>query len=118
MGLILSHQEAPTTQKEYEHDHIQRSNQQRHHTTKRHTDMNTSIKMQEFIESGASRETDHEIMTAIAGCAVDVESASRIWESPSAAELAAIIEAVTCGDRLDTTDFCWGVYGSSWASEL
>lgn len=69
----------------------------------------------EFLATGDSRETDSEIMRAIAGLAGNEAEAVRIWEEPTDEELLSIAKYVTNNYRLDTTDFCWGAAGEKWA---
>jgi hypothetical protein len=57
-----------------------------------------------FIATAASRETSVEIMEAIAALACSEIEAARIWDAPTAEELAAIAVLVT----RDADDFFWG----------
>lgn len=74
--------------------------------------------MTHFVETAASRETSSELMEAILRVAGNDEvRATKIWEDgPTDAELFAIIEIVTGNGRTETTDYCWGAAGTSWAT--
>ena len=78
--------------------------------------MTNSIEMRDFIASGNSRETDNEIMAAIAKIARNVAEAERIWEAPTDDEVCAIAEIATKnGNDGIPSDYCWGAAGSDWA---
>ena len=73
--------------------------------------------MSKFLESAAARETSPELMEAIHFVAGrDDARAEAIWEGGgTCGELASIAERVTKNGLHDTTDFCWGAAGQSWA---
>jgi len=72
--------------------------------------------MNNFVATAASRETSEELMRAILTVAANDETeAARVWESPTDAELCAIVEIVTKNGMFETSDFCWGVNGTNWA---
>ena len=75
---------------------------------------NTEV-AQEFIATGASRETSPEIMRAIAFLARDEAEAIRIWEAPTGAEITAIAEIATGNGRdCQPDELHWGAAGDRW----
>ena len=74
--------------------------------------------MSKFTDSGDSRETSAEIMTAIESIASNEADAIRIWETPVMEEALAIWEIVTNNGLTSERDHCWGAFGGNWASEL
>jgi hypothetical protein len=74
--------------------------------------------MTDFIETADARKTSPELMEAIFRVAGRSPIAAEfIWEmGPTEDELCAIVEIVTNNGMYETTDFCWGVSGSNWAT--
>lgn len=80
-------------------------------TTFRHTAAG-----QEFVASGASRETSPEIMEAIAYFARNTDEAEAIWSGDFGSSCNALdiwARATSNGVRA-SDDYCWGAAGSDW----
>lgn len=73
----------------------------------------------EFIASGDARETDREIMEAIAFFARDLAEAEAIWSGDfgDACTMLDIWEHVTGNGLRDASDYCWGAAGGKWMQE-
>jgi len=61
-----------------------------------------------FIETATSRETDVEVMQAIASIASSDSEADAIWDAPTDEQVQQIRSIVGDGD------YCWGAAGSRW----
>jgi hypothetical protein len=69
-----------------------------------------------FLDSGDSRETSDEIMAAIYVLAKNnPDVANQIWADPSDPEILSIWETVTKNGLIDSTEFFWGSAGAKWA---
>lgn len=76
---------------------------------------------QAFIATAASRETDPEIMEAIAFFARNLDEAEALWNGDGFGTIANphdIWEHVTNNGLRDASEFCWGAAGDQWWSTL